>query len=109
MSLTNTESSVDELIEFVTKWAIEKGIVNKENVPKQIMKVMEELGETCQAILKNKEIEIIDGIGDVFVTLIILCAQLNLNPLDCLKTAYNEIKDRTGKTVDGVFIKTTDL
>ena len=96
----------DELIKNVKEWADAKDILKSENAPKQLMKVMEELGETAGAIAKNKETaEIMDGIGDTFVTLIILSYQLGLEPTDCLDAAYNEIKNRKGNTVNGVFIK----
>ena len=96
----------DELIENVKFWADNKGILKAENAPKQMMKVIEELGETAGAIAKNKATaEIQDGIGDTFVTLIILAYQLGLEPADCLEAAWNEIKDRKGKTVNGVFVK----
>jgi NTP pyrophosphatase (non-canonical NTP hydrolase) len=95
----------DNLIENVSQWADDKNILKKENAPKQLLKVMEEVGETSGALLKNKEAEIKDGIGDSFVTLIILAKQLGLEPVDCLEAAWNEIKDRTGKTENGVFIK----
>jgi NTP pyrophosphatase (non-canonical NTP hydrolase) len=96
----------DELIENVRFWADNKGILKAENAPKQMMKVIEELGETAGAIAKNKATtEIQDGIGDTFVTLIILAYQLGLEPADCLKAAWNEIKDRKGKTINGVFVK----
>ena len=57
--------------------------------------------------IKDKSIhnELVDGLGDTLVTLIILAAQYGLELEDCLEYAYNEIKDRTGKTVDGTFIK----
>ena len=97
--------SFDELISNVAGWATDKGIDKKENAPKQLLKVLEEVGETAGALLKNKEAEIKDGIGDSFVTLIILAKQLGLEPADCLEAAWNEIKDRTGKTVNGVFVK----
>ena len=89
----------------VIDWAIERGLVERENANKQMLKVMEEVGELASAIAKNKEEETIDAIGDVLVTLIILSAQLELNHWDCLETAYNEIKGRKGKLVNGVFIK----
>jgi len=95
----------DNLIDNVTQWADDKNILKKENAPKQLLKVMEEVGETAGALLKNKEAEIKDGIGDSFVTLIILSKQLGLEPAECLEAAWNEIKDRTGKTENGVFIK----
>ena len=95
----------DELIENVVHWAMDKDILKKDNAPKQTMKVMEELGETAGAILKNKEEEIKDGLGDSFVTLIILSKQLGLEPAECLEAAWNEIKDRKGKTQNGIFVK----
>jgi NTP pyrophosphatase (non-canonical NTP hydrolase) len=96
----------DKLIHNVKDWADAKDILKYENAPKQLMKVMEELGETAGAIAKNKKTdEIQDGIGDTFVTLIILAYQLRLDPTKCLEHAWNEIKDRKGKTENGVFIK----
>lgn len=95
----------DELEIKVSNWAINKGIDKRENAPKQMLKVMEEVGETAGALLKGNEEELKDGIGDSFVTLIILARQLGYTPQECLEAAYNEIKDRTGKTKDGVFVK----
>ena len=63
----------DELIENITQWADDRGILVPNNAPQQTMKIMEELGETAGAILKHKKTdEVIDGIGDIFVTVIIL-------------------------------------
>ena len=47
--------------------------------------------------------------GDVQVTLIILCAQLGIDYKESLEEAYAEIKNRTGKTVNGTFVKSADL
>ncbi len=70
-----------------------------------MIKVVEEVGELAAALLKNNESGIVDSIGDSFVTLIILSAQLGLDPTQCLNAAYKEIADRKGKTVNGTFIK----
>lgn len=70
-----------------------------------MLKVTEEIGELAGSIAKNKRDDTIDAIGDSFVTLIILSAQLGLDPAECLQQAYNEIANRKGETVDGVFIK----
>jgi NTP pyrophosphatase (non-canonical NTP hydrolase) len=100
----------DELIENITQWADDKGILVSDNAPKQSMKIMEELGETMGAILKGKKTdEVIDGIGDILVTVIILAKQLGLEPTECLESAWNEIKNRKGKTVNGTFIKEEEL
>ena len=97
--------NMDQLCENVRKWAEDKSLLVPFNAPYQMLKVIEEVGETAGAIAKNKEEEIRDGIGDSFVTLIILAHQLDMTPHECLNQAWNEIKNRTGKTVDGVFIK----
>jgi|TARA_B100000900_G_C20565220_1_gene710749 NTP pyrophosphatase (non-canonical NTP hydrolase) len=96
---------MNELINNVKTWASEKDLLKKENVHAQMLKVLEEVGETAGAILKKKDQEILDGLGDSFVTLIILCYQLNLEPKDCLQKAWDEIKNRKGKTVNGTFIR----
>ena len=95
----------DELITHVIGWADDKNILKSENAPKQMLKVMEEVGETAGALAKNNKDELVDGIGDSFVTLIILSMQLGYHPSECLEAAWNEIKDRKGETKNGVFIK----
>jgi NTP pyrophosphatase (non-canonical NTP hydrolase) len=97
--------SFDELSDNVIGWAEDKGILERENAPKQMLKVLEEVGETAGSLLKSNEEGIKDGIGDSFVTLIILAKQLGLTPQECLEAAWNEIKDRKGKTQGGVFVK----
>jgi NTP pyrophosphatase (non-canonical NTP hydrolase) len=89
----------------VLYWADQKGITAPENAPKQFLKVIEEVGELAAAMVRNDKHEQVDAMGDTLVTLIILAEQLGLDPVHCLNTAYQVIKDRTGKTVDGVFIK----
>jgi phosphoribosyl-ATP pyrophosphohydrolase len=72
---------------------------------KQYAKVLEETQEILVALNENNEQELIDAIGDTLVTLIILSKQNDLNIVECLEVAYNVIKNRTGKTVNGTFIK----
>ena len=85
------------------------GIVKPENVKTQFMKVTEELGELAEGINKDKPEQVKDSLGDVLVTLILLAEDLNLNLLDCLNSAWNEIKDRKGEVKDGSFVKESDL
>ena len=85
------------------------GIVKSENAKTQFMKVVEELGELAEGINKGKPEEVKDSLGDVLVTLILLAEDLNLNLLDCLNSAWNEIKDRKGEVKDGSFVKESDL
>ena len=89
----------------VLEWAKERGILIPENATKQMLKLTEEVGELAGAIAKNNKTDQIDAIGDIQVVLIILSEQLGINYKEALKSAYNVIKNRTGKTVNGIFIK----
>lgn len=97
--------TADELIQSVELWADQRGLLVPENRSRQMLKVMEEVGETSAALARGNRRELKDGIGDSIVTLIILAAQSGFTATECLEAAYNEIKDRKGKTVDGVFVK----
>jgi len=99
------QHDANQLFQFIEQWAFNRGLLNKDNSKAQMLKVVEEVGETCSAMLKNNEAKIKDGIGDSFVTLIVLSRQLGYDPIECLNLAYNEIKDRTGKMENGSFIK----
>jgi len=96
---------MEKLIKEVIQWGEEKNIIKKENSYKQFCKVVEEVAEVGTALNNKDENELIDAIGDSAVTLILLAAQNNLDFKNCLEVAYNVIKDRTGKTENGVFIK----
>jgi len=98
-----------ELQEKVLEWARDKDILKPENKLMQFAKFISEAGELGDSIIKNDLLNIIDSIGDVQVTLIILCEQLGHNYDDCLESAYEVIRKRTGKTVNGTFIKSEDL
>ena len=80
----------------VLNWANERGLLKPENKLMQMGKMVSEVGELCDAIIKDDKNGQIDGIGDVLVTLIILANQLGYDVEDCLEVAYNEIKNRKG-------------
>lgn len=69
--------TLQELQVLILQWAKEKDLLKLENAPKQRLKLLEEVGETAGAILKNNTDEIKDGIGDIFVVLVILNAQID--------------------------------
>ena len=89
----------------VIEWGKDKEIIFSENYHKQVIKSFSEMGELSDALLKMDKPKIIDGIGDVIITLIILSETLNLDLVKCLEIAYSEIKNRTGKTINGTFVK----
>jgi NTP pyrophosphatase (non-canonical NTP hydrolase) len=92
----------------IQDWAFARNLHTADKT-KQMLKLMEEVGELASALAKNNINGIIDGIGDIYVVLTILSLQLGLDIDDCIKSAYEEIKDRKGKLIDGVFVKETDL
>ena len=97
-----------QTIKNIEQWFYDRNLHTQD--PRiQLTKTIEELGELASAINKNDRIEQIDAIGDVTVTLIGIAIQLNLDYQTCVQVAYNEIKDRKGKLINGVFVKEEDL
>ncbi len=99
---------MNQLIEKVKQWSIERGLDHTEP-SKQFLKVVEETGEIAAAIARNDMEELQDAIGDTIVTLIILAQQHEMEVEECLEQAYNVICGRTGRMVNGVFVKSEDL
>lgn len=96
---------MEKTIENVIAWGVSKGFVKKENSYKQFAKLVEEVAEVGTALNNNDQDELIDAIGDSTVVLILLARMNGVRFDDCLETAYNVIKDRTGRLENGVFIK----
>ena len=99
---------MNELIEKIEQWAKDKELDTADS-SKQMLKVMEELGEVAAAIVRSDRAPLRDGIGDTVVTLIILAMQNDMNLYECVNCAYDEIKNRTGEMINGSFVKSTDL
>lgn len=99
------QHTMTELVQLVIEWGNQRGLLQERYATRQMLKVMEEVGELAGSLAKRKDNDIVDAIGDSFVTLIILSAQLGMDPAACLNFAYEQIANRKGQTVDGVFIK----
>ncbi|MGW9920506.1 NTP pyrophosphatase (non-canonical NTP hydrolase) [Staphylococcus hominis] len=104
-TMTNT---LDQLVEQVQQWSIDKDLHNG-NPDRQALKFYEEAGEVASALSRGQMDALKDGIGDTVVTLIILAQQHDMTLQECLQYAYDEIKGRKGKTINGTFIKEADL
>jgi len=91
--------------DLIRKWASERGLYEKGDPKTQALKLVEEVGETCRAILKDNQKDIEDGIGDAVVVLTNLAHLCDTDIEHCIELAYNEIKDRTGKMNNGTFKK----
>ena len=92
----------------ILEWAKERGILNPEFVNKQFMKVIEETGELAKSIIKDDKEQQKDDLGDMYITIVILAEQLGHDLDRCIYEAFNTIKNRKGKLVDGSFIKEED-
>ncbi|WP_311481473.1 MazG-like family protein, partial [uncultured Anaerococcus sp.] len=96
----------------------DKDLLHVINAPRQFLKFVEEVfefktemdisvfdGKVSERFLDNLKLEM----GDIFVTLIILCKQIGIDPIECLEMAYNKISKRKGRTIRGTFVKEEDL
>lgn len=99
---------MDNITEKIAYWAKDKNL-DTADPNKQMLKLMEEVGELAEGMAKGNGVEIRDAIGDIFVVLKILSMQLGFDLRASIYMAYDEIKDRKGKMINGVFIKEDDL
>jgi NTP pyrophosphatase (non-canonical NTP hydrolase) len=102
---THTPDTTIERFDLIRSWAAERGIYQTGNSHTQYVKLMEEAGELAQALLKKDKPEIQDAIGDMVVVLTNLAYQEGFEIEDCIDAAYTEIAARTGKMINGTFVK----
>ena len=91
--------------DLIRDWANDRGLYDGGDPKTQALKLVEEVGETCRAILKEDANEMIDGIGDCVVVLTNLAELIGTPIEECIDRAYDEIKDRKGKMDKGTFKK----
>lgn len=121
--------SFEDLKIKVLSWADDKDLLHEENAEKQFIKFIEEVFEFNFEMEKSKNYEdvchhlkiagslaktrnkrdMMLEMGDIFVTLIILCEDFGIDPVVCLSMAYEKISKRKGKTINGCFVKEEDL
>jgi len=103
------QSTESNRFDDIRQWARDKGIYKSGDARTQFVKLMEEAGELAQAILKNDEPEVIDAIGDMVVVLTNLAELRGYSIEKCIDSAYDVIKSRQGKMVNGTFVKQESL
>ena len=91
---------------LIGQWHKDRNLIDGSTDKDQYMKLIQEAGELSDSLCKGKDIS--DDIGDMLVVLINIMVRNNLTINECLSVAYNDIKDRKGKMVDGVFVKEGD-
>jgi predicted transcriptional regulator len=103
--LMSENRDLNQLEQKVIEWARVKGILDNGTREGQAHKTIEEANELLKAVIDDDEAEIVDAIGDVCVTIIIQARMNGWSLGQCLESAYNVIAARSGKIVDGVFVK----
>jgi NTP pyrophosphatase (non-canonical NTP hydrolase) len=94
------------IIRNIEKWVTDRHL-HTSKPETQYVKFQEEAGELASDLCRNRDPR--DSIGDIGVTLISLSLSLGVDFIECLEIAYNQIKDRKGKLINGVFVKEADL
>jgi NTP pyrophosphatase (non-canonical NTP hydrolase) len=95
--------STGSLFIKIIQWANDRNIVKGGTAKDQCLKLMQEVGELSDNLCKGNSP--VDDIGDCMVVLAIIAEQHGLSVNDCLQCAYDDIKDRKGQLIDGVFVK----
>ncbi len=104
----HTPVKTDERFDLIRDWAATRGLYQQGNPHTQYVKLQEEAGELAKALLKDDQPEIIDAIGDMVVVLTNLAHQRGVYIEECIQTAYDVINKRTGKMINGTFVKDED-
>ena len=104
VAINSAEVSMDWK-ERIKQWAADRNLIEGSMPLKQMDKLDEEVMELYDGLTHANIDDIKDAIGDIQVVLAVMCAQLDLDIDECREIAWEQIKDRKGKMVDGVFVK----
>ena len=94
---------MDELVKKVEQWHYDRNLIDGATDKDQVLKLLQELGELSDNVCKGNDIR--DDIGDMLVVMINILARNKLTLEERLEVAYDDIKDRKGRMVDGIFVK----
>jgi len=90
----------------IIQWAEQRKIIPNSTPEVQLLKAMSEMGELADATIKKDKEAIVDAVGDVMVCLVNYCALQDINLVDCMEVAYDQIKNRRGTLLpNGLFVK----
>lgn len=100
------EDGIENTIYDIANWHKDRNLIEGSDDKNQVLKLIQELGELSDSICKGKDP--VDDIGDIMVILINIAVRNGYTLKQCLDHAYNDIKNRRGKMIDGIFVKETD-
>ena len=98
-----TTKTIQQLTHLVEQWHIARNLIKGATDKDQVLKLIQEVGELSDNVCKGQDIR--DDIGDIMVVLINIMKRNDISLEECLDVAYNDIKDRKGRMVDGIFVK----
>ena len=92
-----------ELVKLIEQWHEDRNLIAGSTDKDQVLKLIQELGELSDSVCKEKDIK--DDLGDMLVVMINIMKRNNITIEQCLQKAYDDIKDRKGRMIDGIFVK----
>ena len=92
-----------ELVKLIEQWHEDRNLIAGSTDKDQVLKLIQELGELSDSVCKEKDMR--DDLGDMLVVMINIMKRNNITIEQCLQKAYDDIKDRKGRMVDGIFVK----
>ena len=106
MKSRETQAMIED-VNRIKQWHHDRNLIDGSDDKSQFAKLIQEAGELSDSICKGKDIK--DDIGDMIVVLINIAERNDVSITECIKTAWEDIKDRKGMMRDGVFVKQDDL
>jgi len=92
-----------KLVKLIEQWHEDRNLIAGSTDKDQVLKLAQELGELSDSVCKEKDMR--DDLGDMLVVMINIMKRNNITIEECLQKAYDDIKDRKGRMVDGIFVK----
>ena len=105
--VSDTCPTLSYFIDNVVQWHRARNLIDGSTDKDQVLKLMQELGELSDSVCKGKDIK--DDIGDMLVVMLNIATRNGVTLSECLARAWDDIKDRKGKMIDGIFVKEEDL
>ena len=105
--VSDTCPTLSYFIDNVVQWHRDRNLIDGSTDKDQVLKLVQELGELSDSVCKGKDIK--DDIGDMLVVMLNIATRNGVTLSECLARAWDDIKDRKGKMVDGIFVKEEDL
>jgi NTP pyrophosphatase (non-canonical NTP hydrolase) len=94
------------MISKIVQWHYDRNLIDGSTDKDQVLKLLQELGELSDSVCKGNDVR--DDLGDMLVVMINIMERNGISMVDCLEKAWDDIKDRKGKMVDGIFVKEGD-